>query len=147
MRRIWVLLACAVLVFGGVACGDDAQDTAGDVADEAEDAAQNAAEEARDAAEDAADRAEDVVDDETVNIDNNAYEPADLEITRGQEVTWVNQDSVDHTVTAKDESFESERLGEGDEFSERFLEDGTFEYFCEVHGEDTMSGTVTVADG
>jgi plastocyanin len=146
MRRTSILLLVLGLALGGVACSDEAQREAGEVADDAEDAAKDAADEAGDAAKDAADRAEDVANDETVNIDDSAYEPASLEITRGQEVTWVNQDSVEHTVTAKDRAFESERLGEDDEFSERFLEDGEFEYYCEVHGEDTMSGTITVTN-
>jgi plastocyanin len=142
MRRVPVLLVVIALLFGAVACSaDEAQDTAGDVADEAEDAAQDAA----DAAQGAADRAEDVVNDRGVDIDNFAYEPKTLTVTRGTEVTWVNQDDAPHTVTSDEgDALDSEQLGEGDEFSERFLEDGTFAYHCEVHGKDRMSGKIVV---
>src|SRR5687767_14945676 len=117
MKKLWMVLLACTLMLGGAACSPDSQeqaeDTAGDVADEAEDAARDAA----DAAREGADRAEDVANDETVNIDDNAYEPDELTIERGQEVTWVNQDDVPHTVTASEgDAFGSEQLGEGDEF-------------------------------
>ena len=145
MRRLFVLFALLMLVFGAAACSQEdqeqAEDTAGDVADEAEEAAEDAA----DAVGDAADRAEDIANDRTVNIDDNAYEPKEREVTRGTEVTWVNQDDVQHTVTFDDEKIDgSDELEEGDEFSYRFTQEGTYEYHCEVHGADTMSGTVTV---
>src|SRR5687768_15115990 len=144
MRRALIPLLAVALVFGGAACSEDQQDTAGDVADEAEDVAQDAGEEVGDAANEAADRAEDVVNDKNVDIDNNAFDPKELKITRGTEVTWVNQDDVQHTVTADDEAFDSKELDEGDEFSERFLEDGEFDYHCTIHGKDVMSGTIVV---
>jgi plastocyanin len=139
MKRFAMVVLAGVLVFGGAACSDDtqdAQDAAGDLADEAEDVAREGA-----------DRAEDVVNDQTVNIDNNAYEPENVEVSVGQEVTWVNQDDAEHTVTSDTkDAFESDQLGEGDEFSERFTEAGEYTYHCEVHGKDAMSGTVTVTD-
>ena len=59
----------------------------------------------------------------------------------------MNQDDVPHTVTSdKGDALESDELGEGDEFSERFLEQGTFAYHCEVHGKDRMSGSIVVED-
>lgn len=142
MKRALIVLLSVSLAFGAIACNtDEAEDTAGEVADDVEDAAKDAADEARDAA----DRAEDIVNDRNVDIDNFAYEPKKLTVTRGTEVTWVNQDDVPHTVTSdKGNALDSEELTEGDEFSERFLEDGTFTYHCEVHGKDRMSGTIVV---
>ena len=142
MKRALIVLFAGFLVFGSVACSqDEAEDTAGEVADDVEDAARDAA----DAAGDAADRAEDIANDRTVDIDNFAFEPKKLTVKRGTEVTWVNRDDVPHTVTSDEGSaLASENLDEGDEFSERFLEDGTFEYHCEVHGKDRMSGTIVV---
>ena len=108
---------------------------------------ESAAADAADTAEDAADRAEDVVNDRNVNIDNFAYEPKTLTVKRGTEVTWVNQDDAPHTVTSDaGDALDSEQLEEGDEFSERFLEQGTFAYHCEVHGKDRMSGKIVVED-
>lgn len=154
MRRVSFAFAFAItaLVLGSACSADEARDTAGDVADQAEDAAQEAADEAREAADraedvarDAADRAEDVANDRTVNIDDFAYEPKTLTVTRGTEVTWVNQDEAEHTITSDvGDALDSGNLDEGDEFSERFLEDGTFSYHCEVHGKDRMSGKIVV---
>ena len=145
MKRLSMLLLAMTLVFGGVACSQDQQDEAGEVAEDAGEAAREAADDAAEAGRDAADRAEDVANDRTVNIDNFAYEPEEREITRGTEVTWVNQDDAPHTVTAdSNDAFESDELEEGDEFSHRFTEEGTYKYHCEVHGADRMSGTITV---
>lgn len=77
-----------------------------------------------------------------VSIDGNAYEPADIVITAGSEVAWVNDDSATHTVTADDDSFGSEQLAEGDTFTHTFAEPGEFSYTCDIH--PFMHGTVTV---
>ncbi len=140
------VLLCLMLVFAAGACSDAQEQEARDVAEDAGDAASDAGDRAADYAGDAADKREDVVNDRTVNIDNFTYEPEDREVSTGTEVTWVNQDDAEHTVTDEDGAFESERLAEGEEFSHRFTEQGTFTYFCEVHGKDRMSGTVTVDD-
>jgi plastocyanin len=137
LRRL--LFACAVLALplGAVACGD--------TADEARDVAEEAAEDAGDAARDAADRAEDVVNDRNVTIRDNKYDPASRTISVGTEITWVNRDENTHTVTSDNDVFETEEnLGTDDEFSHRFTQAGTYDYHCEVHGEDEMSGTIIV---
>lgn len=147
MTRLRVLFVSVLLILGSVACSGDAGDTAEDVADAVESAAGDVADRAEDVAEDAADRAEDVVNDRNVDIDNFAYEPKTLTVKRGTEVTWVNQDDAPHTVTSDEGgALDSEQLEEGDEFSERFLEQGTYAYHCEVHGKDRMSGKVVVED-
>ncbi len=43
----------------------------------------------------------------TVVIQNFMFNPGTLTISVGQTVTWVNQDNVDHTVTALDAAFAS----------------------------------------
>lgn len=144
MKKLRVLLIAAALLLGGVACSEDTQNEAEQVAEDAADAAREGAEDVGEAAQEGADRAEDIVNDRTVNIDDNAFEPLDREIKVGTEVTWVNQDDVQHTVTAEDGAFESDELDEGDEFSHRFIAEGTYDYYCEIHGKDTMSGSVTV---
>jgi nitrite reductase (NO-forming) len=56
-----------------------------------------------------------------------------LEIPVGTTVTWTNQDSVIHTVTAVDESFASGFMREGETWSYTFEEPGEFEYLCTPH--------------
>jgi plastocyanin len=84
------------------------------------------------------------VNDRTVNIDNFAFEPAKRTVKVGTEVTWVNQDDTNHTVTEKDKAFESEELAENEEFSHRFTAAGVYNYYCKIHGKDRMSGEITV---
>lgn len=137
MRRLIVALGCFALLLGTAACSDDARD-------EARETAEDVAEEVREGAEEAADRAEDVVNDRNVEIEDFAYKPATRTIKVATEITWINRDSVDHTVTAKEGSFDGQLNGEGEEFSFRFTQSGEFDYYCEIHGEDRMSGTVIV---
>lgn len=138
--RLKTLCAAFLIGFVAVACA------------EAENAAENAAEEVREGAEEvvdeakeAGDRAEDFIDDESVDIDDFSFEPASVEIEVGTEVTWTNRDSVEHTIVADDDLFSSEELSEGDEFSNRFTDKGSFSYHCSIHGADRMSGTVVVS--
>ncbi len=56
-----------------------------------------------------------------------------LEVNVGTTVTWTNEDTVIHTVTAEDGSFDSGFLREGDTWSYTFQEPGEFEYLCTPH--------------
>ena len=72
------------------------------------------------------------------------FQPATIEVDAGSSVTWINEDGVPHTVTARTADFNSGVMQEGDTFSQTFDEPGTFEYFCAVH--PSMSGTVEVSE-
>jgi hypothetical protein len=63
----------------------------------------------------------------------------------GAIVVWYNNDSVTHTVTARDNSFDSGNLspGEpGDTFRYTFEQSGTFEYYCKIH--PSMVGKIII---
>jgi len=77
-----------------------------------------------------------------VTIEGFAYKPAALNILVGTTVTWYNKDSVTHTVTARDKSFDSGSLSLNDTFSYTFEQSGTFEYYCTIH--PYMEGKVVV---
>ncbi len=82
----------------------------------------------------------------TVNIKGFAFSPATITVAKGTKVTFVNQDSADHTVTSganrsKDGKFD-EQLSGGAQTTITFDSLGTFEYFCTLHS--SMKGTVTV---
>ena len=140
MKRLLVVLSVVLVVAGG-ACSDATRDEA---AEDVRESAEDAYEEGKEAVGEAADRAEDVVNDRTIEIDDFAFKPATRTVKVGTEVTWINRDDVDHTATAKNESFDGEVSGRNAEFSFRFTQAGEFEYFCEIHGEDRMSGTIVV---
>ena len=75
-----------------------------------------------------------------------AYGVNPLVVPVGATVTWSNVDTVPHTVTADDNSFDSNTLNTGQTFSHTFNNAGTFTYFCKIHGKPSMSGTVRVTD-
>jgi plastocyanin len=81
----------------------------------------------------------------TVTIERSRYEPREIQVTPGSEVTFENLDPVVHTVTSTDGSspaYDSGELGQDETFVQRFDEPGTHDYFCVVH--PTMRGTVVV---
>jgi plastocyanin len=77
-----------------------------------------------------------------VTIQNFAFDPASLTVAVGSTVTWTNRDSVGHTVTADDGSFDSKTIANGDTFSHTFSQAGTFAYHCSIH--TTMKATIVV---
>jgi plastocyanin len=79
---------------------------------------------------------------------NMQFTPARLEVSIGDTVAWAAEDD-DHTVTARDGSFDSSDRGlmaSGDDFRWRFRAPGTYPYFCRVHGNRGMQGVIVVVD-
>jgi plastocyanin len=79
-----------------------------------------------------------------VEIADFEYAPATVTIQAGGKVTWLNQDSTDHTATLDDGSFSSGDLAQGKLRSQSFKQPGTYAYHCEIHPE--MKGTVEVVE-
>jgi plastocyanin len=78
-----------------------------------------------------------------VSEEGIAFNPGEVTVAVGETVTWTNNDSVAHDVTA--DSFSSGDPGgmaPGDTFEHTFDEAGTFDYVCTVH--PGMEGTVVV---
>ncbi len=69
-----------------------------------------------------------------VQIQNMKFEPAVLEINRGDKVIWVNQDLVPHTVTAKS-SFDSKLIQPDEKFQKVFKKKLEYHYYCRLHPE------------
>lgn len=78
-----------------------------------------------------------------VPISGFAFVPATLTVAVGDTVTWTNQDTAPHTVTATSGgTFDSGNLANGGTFSQTFASAGTFAYRCEIH--PSMIGSVVV---
>ncbi|WP_428324237.1 cupredoxin domain-containing protein [Nitrosopumilus sp.] len=88
-------------------------------------------------------------------VDDWCYMPADLHVHVGDTVTWVNSDSLPHTVTSvsstgaekptpedEDGLFDSGFMSGGDEWSYTFDVEGEYYYYCQLH--PWMEGEVTV---
>lgn len=79
---------------------------------------------------------------EKVQIVEFTYEPDPVVVQVGGKVIWQNEDTVPHTATADDGSFDTGTIEQGKLGSETFKEPGTFTYHCEIH--PSMHGTVEV---
>ena len=55
-----------------------------------------------------------------VSLAGRAFNPAVLEVTVGDTVTWINDDDTEHTVSAFEGAFDSGELAEGASFSFTF---------------------------
>ncbi|MFC2021001.1 cupredoxin family copper-binding protein [Chloroflexota bacterium] len=77
-----------------------------------------------------------------LDIANFAYSPATITVPAGTTVTWYNRDSTPHTVTTREQMFDSGRMTQGETFSYTFTDKGTFEYYCIFH--PYMTGKVIV---
>jgi len=78
----------------------------------------------------------------TVKIANFTFSPADLTITPGTTVTWVNNDDIPHAVVETEKTFRSKALDTDNKFSFTFTNPGEFSYFCSLHPH--MTGKITV---
>jgi plastocyanin len=78
----------------------------------------------------------------TVAIDAMKFVPAGLAVEPGDRVTWVNEDLVPHTVTARDGRFDSKTLAAGASFTWTARGSGRVEYACLYH--PTMVATLTL---
>ena len=73
------------------------------------------------------------------------FDPEDATAQVGQEICWVNEDSIDHNAVAESgATFESELFGKGQTFTATVDEPGTVEYVCTIH--PGMTGTIEVTD-
>jgi len=77
-----------------------------------------------------------------INMIDNAYDPVDIEVPAGSSITWTNIGELPHTVTARDQSYDSGFLTKGESWTMQFDEAGVYEYFCIIHPE--MVGRLTV---
>ena len=90
-------------------------------------------------------------------LTDKAFSPNPVNVKIGDTITWVNEDSVFHTVVSGNPSsggetgkvFDSGLSGptalttRGKTFSHTFTEKGEFPYFCQLH--PTMIGNVIVS--
>lgn len=77
----------------------------------------------------------------SVSIANFAFSPKSLTVKVGTTVTWTNNDSVTHTVTANGGAF-NHTLNPGNPFSFTFTKAGTYSYHCSIH--PYMTATIVV---
>ena len=77
-----------------------------------------------------------------VSLANYAFSPTSLTVAAGTTVTWTNNDTAAHTVTADDGSFDSGNLAPGATFTFTFATAGSVAYHCNYH--PNMVATIVV---
>jgi plastocyanin len=87
----------------------------------------------------------DTGDNESLN-----FQPANITVVIGvnNTVTWVDQDSIQHTVVSTSvppgaQKFNSGILNQSQEFTITLTVPGTYHYYCDIHP-TWMKGTITV---
>lgn len=97
-----------------------------------------------------------------IEMTNSAtYNPAELIISQGEQITWQNKSSEIQTITVKTreendrvlaiappdaEPFSSGSIQPGDSFSYTFYISGTYEFVSLPHQEHGTSGRIVVKD-
>ena len=133
MRRIRLLASIALgsmLVLGLAACGDDDEESSTTTTVE------TVGETTTSAAGGGSDEGD------TLEIADFAF-PSDFTVAAGAEVEVRHNDSAEHTVTADDDSFDTDRIAGGEDGSFTApSEPGEYAYHCDVHGD--MKATLVV---
>jgi plastocyanin len=78
-----------------------------------------------------------------VLLQNTTFLPAQITVSAGTTVRWINRDAIPHTVTSDQNLFDSGNMNGGAVFEHRFEAAGTFPYHCRYHLPQ-MTGTVVV---
>lgn len=86
----------------------------------------------------------------TIRLSQIAFQPQVVIISRGTEVTWINDDEVEHYVNTDSHPSHtyyspqnSELLRKGDSFRHTFTQPGVYPYHCSAHA-SVMTATVIV---
>jgi plastocyanin len=79
---------------------------------------------------------------DTISIKDSAFTPNNLEVAVGTTVTWINNDTTQHTVTSDTNLFDSGPIDPGNKFTYTFTQAGTFAFHCTI--QTSMTGTITV---
>ncbi|HLE06242.1 MAG TPA: plastocyanin/azurin family copper-binding protein [Candidatus Nanoarchaeia archaeon] len=77
-----------------------------------------------------------------VVIQGFSFVPETLDVSVGDSVVWLNNNSAVHTIVADDGSFSSGVLNNGGFYSFTFTVPGIYEYHCSVH--PSMRGVIIV---
>ena len=80
----------------------------------------------------------------TIKMVDIKFDPEAADAGVGQEVCWVNEDSIDHNVVANSgATFKSDLFGKGKTFTATVDKPGTIAYECTIH--PGMTGTLEVS--
>jgi len=81
----------------------------------------------------------------SVSMDHNTFIPSEITVAPGTTVTWVNNETMPHTVVNPNQGFRSKFLVKDAKFSFTFTTPGDYDYLCSIH--PNMKGKVIVKPG
>jgi len=81
----------------------------------------------------------------SVSMDHNTFIPNEITVAPGTTVTWVNNETMPHTVVNPNQGFRSKFLVKDAKFSFTFTTPGDYDYLCSIH--PNMKGKVIVKAG
>jgi plastocyanin len=80
-----------------------------------------------------------------VSVEDDFFDPDNLTVATGATVTWSWNGADTHNVTWTGAGAPAPSATQTTgSYSRTFASAGTFDYFCSVHGQAVMSGTVVV---
>ena len=82
-------------------------------------------------------------------MQSRQFSPSAIQVKPGDTIVWSNSMSGEHTTTSgtnltPDGMWDSGLLDESETYSVTFDVAGTYAYYCQVHGDRGMIGSVTV---
>lgn len=122
-RRLTLILSCAALALPVAGCGGGSDSSSGGAPADSGSG----------------------TDAVKVGMKDIEYVPKEVTVKKGGTVTWINSDSVTHTVTKKGgpgPEFDSGNMEMDATFGQKFGVAGTIDYVCTIHPNQT--GTITV---
>jgi plastocyanin len=81
-----------------------------------------------------------VATEQTITVNDQGFLPKILTVNKGTKVTWVNRDTVPHSATADDGTFDTGLFAENKSGSYTFTQEGTYTY----HSEGRPDATATI---
>lgn len=82
-----------------------------------------------------------VVDTKSVAMTASQFEPRNIAVDVGVNVTWTNEDDYPHTVTSASDNWSKDAdVAAGGSTAHTFDDDGVYHVYCELHGEADLSG-------
>lgn len=81
------------------------------------------------------------VETSTVDMVDFQFDPRNVHVDNGPEVTWINQDSTSHTVTNASDNWSKDTVVEGGgETTHTFTDSDVYDVYCRFHGSADLSG-------
>ncbi|MGI9148249.1 MAG: cupredoxin domain-containing protein [Chloroflexota bacterium] len=83
-----------------------------------------------------------------VSAQDDLFSPVMIHLNPGDSLSWHNDGTEQHTITADDDSFDSGVLDPGQTFERTFASPGSYPYYCTIHGgpnADGMAGVIVVS--